>query len=140
MIIPSGYAEAPTTFCDLVKNPERYDGKEVTVRATWGKGYEWSVLYCLGCSNRGSVMLELRAQLDDASKDIVRQVPMYATANVTVQGLFMSHGPYGPKKEYQFQLVARHLSDAAIVWSGDPYSEEGKKAVKKSGCGGTNPD
>jgi hypothetical protein len=55
MIIPFGFSEPQTAFCDLLRNPEKYNGKEVTVRATWSKGPEWSELYCLGCPDKSSV-------------------------------------------------------------------------------------
>jgi hypothetical protein len=40
MLIPFGFSEPSTTFCDLLRNPEKYNGKEVTVRATWRYGFE----------------------------------------------------------------------------------------------------
>jgi hypothetical protein len=41
-----GHSETQVSFCDLVKNPHLYSGKEVTVRATHRVGFEWSELYC----------------------------------------------------------------------------------------------
>jgi hypothetical protein len=139
MIIPFGFSEPQTAFCDLLRNPEKYNGKEVTVRATWSKGPEWSALYCLGCPDKSSVWLDVRTELDDASKKALRQVPMPATANLTVQGVFMSGGLYGHRNQYQYQLVARKVNDAAIVWSGAPFTAEEKETVKQWGCGGANP-
>jgi hypothetical protein len=41
------------TFCELVSNPELYNGKVVTVRATYKYGFEWQMLYCLDCLDKG---------------------------------------------------------------------------------------
>lgn len=49
MLTVVGYSETPVTFCDLLRNAEKYNGKEVTVRATWRYGFEWSQFYCLDC-------------------------------------------------------------------------------------------
>src|SRR6266853_148100 len=81
----------------------------------------------LGCL----VWLDLRTGLDDASTKTLRQIPMPATANLTVQGIFMNGGHYGHLSKYPYQLVARTVSDAAIVWSGAPFTAEEKEAVKR---------
>ncbi len=109
------------------------------MRATWSKGNEWSAFYCQGCPDKGSVWLDLRAELDDVSKKAVRDIPRFATANLTVQGVFMSGGLYGHRNQYKYQLVARRVSDSMIVWTGTPFTAEEKEAVKQWGCGGTNP-
>ena len=32
--------QSPVTFCDLVRNPEKYNGDEITVRTTYRYGFE----------------------------------------------------------------------------------------------------
>jgi hypothetical protein len=54
-------------FCDLVRNPAEYNGKTVTVRATYRYGFEWEELYCLDCLDKGKAWLEVPSDLDDAS-------------------------------------------------------------------------
>jgi hypothetical protein len=63
------------SFCDLIKNPQLYSGKEVTVRATYKYGFEWQYLYCLGCIDDGKVWLEIADGLDDASVKALKQAP-----------------------------------------------------------------
>src|SRR5437763_2293008 len=36
-------------FCDLIKSPKAFDGKEVRVKAVYRYGFEWSELYSLQC-------------------------------------------------------------------------------------------
>ena len=42
----------------------------------------------------------------------------------------MSGGLYGHKNHYHYQLVALRVSNAAIVWSGTPFTAAEKEAVK----------
>jgi hypothetical protein len=64
------------TFCDLVSNPEPYNGKEVTVRAGYKYGFEWSYLYCLTCKDR--VWLEFPNGLDDSATKAMKHAPKVA--------------------------------------------------------------
>ena len=42
-------AQTPTPLCEILRNPQQFAGKEVTVRAIYEYGFEWSHLFCLGC-------------------------------------------------------------------------------------------
>ena len=71
----SGHPENQIAFCELVRNPELYNGKVVTVRATYKYGFEWSMLYCLDCLDKGKAWLEIRADLDDRSLKATKRAP-----------------------------------------------------------------
>jgi hypothetical protein len=135
-----GSSETQVSFCDLVKNSQIYNGKVVTVRATYKYGYEWQYLYCLTCLDRGKVWLEIPSDLDDASVKALKRTPKGAgTVNLTVQGVFMSGGTYGHLNGYQYQFVAHKVSNVAIVIKGMKSLDEEKKADQQSACGGANP-
>ena len=68
--------QSPLTFCDLVRNPEKYNGEEITVRATYRYGFEWSQLYCLDCAKKGKAWLDT-GFLDDASARSLKRAPKY---------------------------------------------------------------
>ena len=96
-------------FCDLLRNPERFNGKEVTVRATYRYGYEWSQLYCLKCANEGKVWLELPSALDydNNSQKALRKMPKGSgIVDVTVKGVFTSGATYGHGNMYRSQRRA----------------------------------
>ena len=40
-------------FCEVLKYPRQYGGKEITVRATYFYWFEMSDLYCLSCPDKG---------------------------------------------------------------------------------------
>jgi hypothetical protein len=67
LVAGRGYSQDSVTFCDLVRNPDKYDGHEVSVRATYRYGFEWQELYCLDCKDKGKAWLEAPFDLDDAA-------------------------------------------------------------------------
>jgi hypothetical protein len=136
----SGHPETQVTFCELVRNPELYNGKEVTVRATYKYGIEWQMLYCLDCLDKGKAWLELPYDLADSSVKALKRAPKGAgTVNITVQGVFMSRGHYGHLGGYPYQFVAHKVSNVAVIIKGmKPLAEE-EKAEKQWACGGTSP-
>src|SRR4051812_43393690 len=62
------------SYCDLIKNPELYDGKEVTFRGTYRYGFEWSELYCLQCRGIGKTWLEIGNTTKKTQK-ILKRLP-----------------------------------------------------------------
>jgi hypothetical protein len=140
MLIPIGSSEPAQTFCDLLKNPEKYNGKEVTVRATWRYGFEWSQFYCLDCLDEGKAWLEVPSDLDDASMKALRRIPKGAgIVNITAQGVFMSDGHFGHLNGYPYKFVARKVSHVAVILSGMKKAAEEKEAEKQWACGGATP-
>ena len=140
LLTASGSSETPLTFCDLLRNPDQYNGKEVTVRVTWRYGFEWSQLYCLDCSDKGRAWLDTSYDLDNASIKALRRTPKGAgIVNLTVEGVFMSGGHFGHLNGYPYQLVAHKVSHVAIVLRGMKGPAEEKEAETRWACGGTNP-
>jgi hypothetical protein len=139
MLAGGVHPQASVTFCDLVRNPEKYNGEEVRVRATYRYGYEWSYLYCLDCLDKGKVWFDAAA-LDHASARSLRKLPKYAgIANLTVKGVFVSGGTYGHQNGYRYQIVADKISDVKIIQKGMKSRAEEGKAEKHWACGGTDP-
>jgi len=128
------------SFCEVLNNPEIYNMKEVTVRATYKYGYEWSYLYCSSCADKGRVWLEFPFNLDASAIKALKHGPKGAgTVNVTVQGTFTKCGSCGHLNGYRFKIVGIKAKDVAVVIKGmKPLAEE-QKAEKQWACGGTNP-
>ena len=59
-------------LCELMRDPEKYNGKLVKVRATWIYGFEWWYLHCLDCDGR--VWLDT-SELDEQSKKTLKHTP-----------------------------------------------------------------
>jgi hypothetical protein len=134
------YSQVPVSFCDLVQNPDKYDAKEVTVRATWKYGYEWSYLYCLDCLDKGKAWLEIPFNADDPSLKLLKHTPKGAgIVNLTVEGTFRGRGSFGHMGGYPYLFTVRKISNLVVVQKGMKDISEEEKTEKKWVCGGTNP-
>jgi hypothetical protein len=139
MSSPSSYSQESISFCDLLRNPEKYDGKEVIVRATWRYGFEWSQFYCLDCSLKQPTWLEISSDLDEKSSQVLRRRPKAGIVNITVQGIFQSGGHFGHLNGYQNRFVAQRVSDVAVVSKGMKSPADEQSAERQWACGGKNP-
>jgi len=143
LVVPCAYSEEPVTFCDLMQNPEKYNDKEVTVRATYRFGYEWSYLYCLGCLDQGRAGLELPPNydgLDKASQRALKRLPKSAgIANITVRGVFEGPGTFGHQGGYRYKFAVKEVGNTVLLIKGMRTSDEEKNVEQKWACGGANP-
>lgn len=134
------HSQSPITFCDLVRNPEKYTGKQVTVRATYRYGFEWSELYCLDCLDQGKVWLDMPIELEDTSAKTLKKLPKGAgIVNLTVQGVFVSGSTFGPSNSYRYKIEPSKISDVVVLQKGMKSPKEEKDIEKRYACGGTDP-
>jgi hypothetical protein len=121
-------------YCDLVKNPETYDGKEVRLRATYRYGFEWQELFCLACREIGKTWLEFDEELSAKMTARLRKFPKdQGTINGVFSGVFhSSKGPWG-QGEYRFQLLVREITSPEVVsrsgWAPDHLRPNERKKV-----------
>lgn len=139
-LVNAASSQEPSSFCDLLRNPEKFNGKNVTVRATFRYGFEWQELYCLDCIDRGKAWLDLPNDLDEASAKALKKAPKYAgIVNVTVQGTFVAGSTYGHQNGYRYQFTAQSIKNLIVVYKGKLNAEKEQAAEKLWACGGTNP-
>jgi hypothetical protein len=123
-------------FCEMMRNPEKYDGKLVRFRATWMYGFEWSYLHCLDCDGR--VWLET-SEVSEKSEKILQRAPKDAgIVNVDVEGLFQTGG-FGHLNGYKYQLKAHTIANLVVISKGMRGREKELEIERKFGCGGANP-
>ena len=126
-------------LCEILKNAHDYDGKEVSVRATYSYFFEISELYCLNCRDKGRVWLDFSDEMDSDSKNALRSIPEgIGIVNMTLTGVFETGQAYGDGG-YRHRLVARKIWDVVVLVRGAKRSEKEKKVVAECACGGTNP-
>jgi hypothetical protein len=123
------------TYCDLVKNPERYDGKEVIVRAAYRYGFEWQEMFCLECREIGKTWLELDDDITPTSKAALRKAPKNeGTINAVFSGTFhSSKGPYGDGG-YRFKFVVKTISQVEVVYKDGRVPDELPLDAQKKLC------
>jgi hypothetical protein len=114
-------APLKTTYCELVRNPDKYNGREVTIHATYRYGLEMQDLFCLECRDAGKTWLELNEDMFPKAKSVLKKMPKYAgTVNANFTGVFVSTmGPYGDGG-YRFQFVVTAINNIEVVYKGLP--------------------
>jgi hypothetical protein len=96
-------------FCDLVQNPEIYDGQRVTVRAVYNYGFEWQELLCMECHIRGKTWLQFDSDTAKQVRKGLRKAPRHQGIIIAdFTGIFHAKGgPYGDGSyRYSFEVEA----------------------------------
>lgn len=140
LLCGAAHAQTATKLCELLRHPDKYEGKLVKVRATFRYGYEWEQFYCLDCLDKGKAWLTIPSEIDDESDKVFRKMPKGAgIVNVTVTGIFHFGSSYGHMNGYRYEVIAQQIRDVAVIQKGmRPLAEE-SKAEQQSACGGIHP-
>jgi hypothetical protein len=141
VVASSGNSQNSVTFCDLLRNPDKYNGQEVSVRATYRYGFEWQELFCLDCKDKGKAWLEVPFELDNAAVRPLRRAPKGAgVVNLTLQGVFVTgNHHFGHMGMYPYKFVVHRVTDIAVVSKGMKTLAEEEKAEGQWACGGSHP-
>jgi hypothetical protein len=132
------HAESPIQFCDLLRNPSRYNGQRVRVRVTHRYVFEVSELFCLECSDKGRVWLDTTNIDDEASERAFRKMPAAGIVNLTIEGVFMAEGHFG-HTGWPYQLKAEKIEGVKVLLNGRKPPEAEREIEKKWACGGAHP-
>jgi|SRR5687767_2002647 len=129
-------AKMPLDFCDLVSGGDSFDGKEVTVRATYRYGYEWQEIYCTGCRDASRVWLEIDEEtVGETSLKLLKRLPKNnGTVNAIFTGRFeKSGGPFGDGG-YRFRLKLVAITDTVLVTKSGAAPEQLHKTLRFKVC------
>lgn len=126
---------SPVEYCHLIKNPAAYDGKQVTLRATYRYGFEWQEIYCLKCRDLGKTWLEIWDPTKKSS-EILKKLPNDdGTVNATFTGTFQSSGgPFGDGS-YRFRFLLREISQAELLTKSGADPNALPENLRKKVCG-----
>lgn len=128
-------------YCDLLRNPTSYDGKVVRVRATYRYGFEWSEIYCTGCSVKGSTWLDFDESYESRTKRGVKKKLegdsfLGRTVNIVAVGKFIgSGGGYGHMNGYNYMLLVQSVERAEVILNDSPVpAAMSNKALQRTRC------
>jgi hypothetical protein len=103
-------------FGELISRPKDFDGKRVTVRATYRYGFEWQELYCVPSRKTVKVWLAIPPELPKPVQQVLKRLPKHqGTVNATFTGLFHGERSAFGDGGYQFQLDLEKLDQVQIV-------------------------
>lgn len=116
---------AAVSYCELMRNVEKYDGKRIRVFAVYRYGFEWSELYCPACLNKARIWVDLDESFVSSTKPSVRKrIGEHGfkgrTVKVVMVGRFDAGGGYGHLGAYRFRLLVSRLEKADVILNDSP--------------------
>ena len=108
--------DVPLDLCDLIDRPQAFDGKRVTLRASYRYGFEWQEIYCLQCRPLAKVWLAIPTELPKTVQRSLNRLPKnQGTINATFTGIF--HGTRSAFGDggYQYQLDLEGLEKVEVI-------------------------
>ncbi len=108
--------ESVLDVCDLINRPEAFDGKRVTVRASYRYGFEWQEIYCLECRHLAKVWLAIPPELPKPVQRSLNRLPKnQGTVNATFTGVFHGSRSAFGDGGYQYQLDLERLDKVDVI-------------------------
>ncbi|HRV09446.1 MAG TPA: hypothetical protein P5568_13345 [Acidobacteriota bacterium] len=119
-VVPCGVMEAQqperVSFCDLIKEAGKFDGRVVTVTASYRYGFEWQELFCVSCRGAGRVWLNLGEEPSKTLARELRRLPKHqGTINGTFTGVFRGKASAYGDGGYKYQLDLSALTGVDLV-------------------------
>jgi len=130
--------DVPTVaYCDLLRNPDAYNGKQVRITADYRLGFEWSELYCLECWGMEGRTWADFDEVGSCTRNAVRRLTKAyeGTFKLTVVGEFQSSGGrYGHMGAYRYQFVVKCVEEAKRLLKGSPIPTYVPPGLLKDTC------
>jgi hypothetical protein len=113
--------QVPTVnFCDLIRNSNTYDKKEVRIKALFRVGYEWEEIYCLDCYDADHrTWIKFDEDVESCTKrEIIKLIgAREGTFSIVAVGEFQSSGSrYGHMGAYRYQFVVKCIEKATKLF------------------------
>ena len=128
-------------LCEALRNSEFYDGKQITVRATYRLGRKQSQLFCMACIEQGRVwMRELLPASGEVSpglkrlNDLILENEKGLTVNGIFTGTFRGPGQYGRLGAFTYQIDVQEVSEIEFVYPIGMDPEDLSAEMKKKVC------
>jgi len=133
--------QVPQKLCEVLRDSEFYNGKQVTVRATFRLGRKQSQLYCMACIDGGRVwmreLLPARGEVAPGLKklnDLILENEKGITVNGIFTGTFRGAGQYGRLGAFTYQIDVQEVSEIEFVSATGIDPEDLSKEMMKKVC------
>ncbi len=110
-------------FCELMKNPEKYDGKVIRVKGIYRNFFELSELFCPECyDSLKRIWVESTEMTDKCIKSKeTKRLEKARTLFVVFVGKFQaSESSYGHSNGYRFQLDLKCVEKSKVLSKDKP--------------------
>ena len=132
---------AQVELCEVLRNSEFYEGKQITVKATFRLGRKERQLFCMGCIDGGRVWMreilpsggEIAPGLKKLN-DLMQENEKGMIVNGIFTGTFRGPGVYGLLGAFTYQLNVQEVRQIEVIYSGGPDPEDLPKDIQKKAC------
>ncbi|MBX3291018.1 MAG: hypothetical protein KF855_17040 [Acidobacteria bacterium] len=134
-------------ICDLIHQPELYDGKTIRVSAAYRYGFEWSEIFCSRCWSRDKnrIWVSFGDTFENSvSRRNKQLLGIKSTSNegrtlaVTFHGRFSATSPKDSHaSEYSFGFVVEKAEKVRKLFEGSPVPsafDEKEKKLTAADC------
>lgn len=128
-------------LCEVLRDSEFYNGKQVTVRASFRLGKKQSQLYCMACMEGGRVwMREVLPSSGEVApglrklNDLILENEKGITVNGIFTGTFRGAGQYGRLGAFTYQIDVQEVSEIEMVSATGIDPEDLSKEMQKKVC------
>jgi len=133
--------QVPQELCEVLRDSEFYNGKQVTVKATFRLGRKQSQLYCMACIDGGRVwmreLLPARGEVAPGLKklnDLILENEKGITVNGIFTGTFRGAGQYGRLGAFTYQIDVQEVSEIEFISATGIDPEDLSKEIMKKVC------
>ena len=128
-------------LCEVLRDSEFYNGKQVTLRATFRLGRKQSQLYCMACMAGGRVwMREILPSSGEVApglkklNDLILENEEGITVNGIFTGTFRGAGQYGRLGAFTYQIDVQEVSEIEFVSATGIDPEDLSREMQKKVC------
>lgn len=128
-------------LCEVLRNSEFYEGKQIAVRATFRLGRKERQLFCMACIDEGRVwmreILPSGGEIAPGLKkfnDLIQENYKGITLNGTFTGTFRGPGVYGLLGAFTYQIDVQEVREIEVIYSAGPDPQDLPKEIQKKAC------
>ena len=131
-------------LCDVLKNPNQYQGKELVITAGFRVGFEWQALVCYDCASTATKSATTSARIYDVWVNFEQGVKGASKLpkvkgfdqleKVIFRGTFEGPGTYGHLGGYRYQFNVNEVKAAVRVWKVNRKENDAPPDVKETVC------
>jgi hypothetical protein len=132
---------ARVELCEVLRNSEFYEGKQITVRATFRLGRKERQLFCMACIDEGRVwmreILPAGGEIAPGLKrfnDLIQENYKGITLNGIFTGTFRGPGVYGRLGAFTYQIDVQEVREIEVIYSTGPDPQDLPKEIQKKTC------
>lgn len=133
-VVVSSAQTQDTPFCSLLRQPERYAGREVIVTVGYRAGFEWQELVCAACGTTVKVWAEFDPDVKSGRKLGKFTGRFDSLYRVRVRGVLSERGHYGHSNGYDHQFLIREVLAAKRLWEMNPHRPEAPQTSEREAC------